>query len=61
MIPEEQDTEITYYFGQTVAENKMSFDEYEANVKSVTKERIMDFAKKVSIDTIYFLRNEDNK
>ena len=61
MIPEEQDTEITYYYGQTIGENKMTFDEYETNVKKVTKERIIDFAKKVNIDTIYFLRNEDNK
>ena len=57
LIPEEQDTEITYYFGQTIAENKMTFEEYEGEVNSVTKEEIMELAKKVNIDTVYFLRN----
>lgn len=57
LIPEEQDTEITYYFGQTIAENKMTFEEYESEVNSVTKDEIIEFAKKVNVDTIYFLRN----
>lgn len=57
MIPEEQDTEVTYYLGQELAEHKMSFEEYEAEVESVTKEEITNFAKKVNLDTIYFLRN----
>ena len=57
MIPEEQDTEVTYYLGQELAENKMSFEEYESEVESVTKEEIMEFATKVDIDTVYFLRN----
>lgn len=57
MIPEEQDTSITYFMGQELAEHKMEFDEYEENVRKVTKEDIVKFAGKVSIDTIYFLRN----
>ena len=56
-IPDEQDTGITYYFGQELSEYKMSFEEYEKEIKAVTKEEIVDFAKTVSIDTIYFLRN----
>lgn len=56
-IPDEQDTGITYYLGQELSEFKMSFDEYEKEIKAVTKDEIVDFAKKVSIDTIYFLRN----
>lgn len=56
-IPDEQDTGIVYYFGQELSKYKMSFDEYEKEVKAVTKEEIIDFAQKVNIDTIYFLRN----
>ena len=57
LIPEEQDTEITYYLGQTLAEQVMTFEEYEEEVNKVTREEIIDFATKVNIDTIYFLRN----
>ena len=57
MIPDEQDTLITYYLGQELSEQKMSFDEYEASVRNVAKEEIIKFAKKVNVDTIYFLKN----
>lgn len=57
MIPDEQDTLITYYLGQELAEQKMSFDEYEASVRNVAREEIIEFAKKVNVDTIFFLRN----
>jgi len=56
-IPDEQDTGITYYLGQELSEYKMSFEEYEKEVNAVTKEDIMNFAKTVNINTIYFLRN----
>lgn len=56
-IPDEQDTGITYYLGQELSEYKMTFEEYEKEIKKVTKEEIVEFAKKVSINTIYFLRN----
>ena len=55
-IPDEQDTEITYYFGQELSEIKMNFEEYENNVNLVTKQNIIDFANKIKINTIYFLR-----
>lgn len=57
MIPDEQDTLITYYLGQELAEQKLTFDEYEASVRNVVKEEIIEFAKKVNVDTIYFLKN----
>lgn len=56
-IPDEQDTGITYYLGQELSKYKMSFEEYEKEIKDVTKEEIMKFAENVSVDTIYFLRN----
>ena len=55
-IPDEQDTEISYYFGQELSEIKMNFEEYEDNINSVTKQDIIDFANKIQINTIYFLR-----
>lgn len=55
-IPDEQDTEITYYFGQELSEIKMNFEEYEKNVKVVTKQDIINLANKIKINTIYFLR-----
>ena len=56
-IPDEQDTGITYYLGQELSEYKMTFEEYEEQIQKVTKEEIVDFAKKVHIDTIFFLKN----
>lgn len=57
MIPEDQDTEITYFLGQELAEHKMQFNEYEDNIRKVSKDDIVNFAAKVNIDTIYFLKN----
>ena len=56
-IPDEQDTLLTYYFGQELSEYKMKYEEYEDRINEVTKDDITDYAKKVSIHTIYFLRN----
>ncbi len=56
-IPDEQDTGITYYLGQELSEYKMTFEEYEKEIRAVTKEEIVEFAKKISINTIFFLRN----
>ncbi len=57
-IPDEQDTTITYFLGQELAEHKMTFEEYEEEVKKVTREEIISFASKVKVDTIYFLKKE---
>ncbi len=56
-IPDEQETAVTYYYGQEVGEHKLDFDEYESEINSVTKEEIMDFANKISVNTVYFLRD----
>jgi len=56
-IPEEQDTEITYYFGQEISNIKYTLDEYVSQIQKVTKEQIIDLAQKISINTIYFLRD----
>lgn len=54
-IPEEQDSELLYHFGQEISEHKMEYDEYEANVQKVQKQDIIDIANSIKINTIYFL------
>ena len=56
-IDDEQDTTITYYFGQELTGKKVSLEEYENIIEKITKEQIVEIAKSVSIDTIYFLKN----
>lgn len=56
-IPDEQDTELTFYFGQELSQNKTSIEEYEEKINNVSKEDIINIANKVSINTIYFLRD----
>ncbi len=56
-IPDEQDTEITYYFGQELANTKISFEEYIDKINSITKEQIVKLAQDVAINTIYFLKD----
>ena len=56
-IDDEQDTSITYYFGQEMSGNQKSVDEYIERIGEVTKENVVQVAKQVEINTIYFLRN----
>ena len=57
-IPDEQDTGITYCFGQELSGNYVSFEEYENKIKAITKEQIIELANKINIDTIYFLTSK---
>ena len=56
-IDDEQDTEITYYFGQELSGTKTSLEEYIENIQKVNKADILEVAKQISINTIYFLKN----
>ena len=56
-IDDEQDTVISYYFGQELAKTKVSLEEYKKIIEKISKEEIINIAKQVSIDTIYFLKN----
>ena len=56
-INEEQDTEITYYYGQELADRFVSIEEYANKIKEVTKEQIVNLAETVNINTIYFLKD----
>lgn len=58
-IPEEQDTQLTYYFGQELTNTQISIEEYKQKIQEVTKEQIVDIANKIQIDTIFFLKGEN--
>lgn len=56
-IDDEQDTSITYYFGQEMSGNQKSVEDYIERIGKVNKEDVIQVANKVEINTIYFLRN----
>ena len=56
-IQDEQDSEITYYMGQELTGNLVEFNQYVEKINSVTREQIIQIANKISINTIYFLKN----
>lgn len=56
-IPESQDSEITYYLSQELSDEFVSIEDYVKNIKSVTREQIIDIANKIQINTIYFLKD----
>ena len=56
-IDDEQDTEITYYLGQELLQSNVSIEEYIKRIEQVNKEDIVNIAKNVAINTIYFLKD----
>ncbi len=56
-IDDEQDTGITYYFGQELSESGISIEEYMERIKQVSKEDVIHIGENVAIDTIYFLKD----
>ena len=56
-IDDEQDTEITYFFGQELSGENMSLEEYMNSIRNVSRDGIQDIANKITINTIYFLKN----
>ena len=56
-IEEEQDTEISYYFGQELAEKNITTEEYKEKIKKVTKQDVIEVAKTIKTNTIYFLKD----
>lgn len=56
-IDDEQDTEIMYFFGQELSKNKLDIESYMERVSKVNKKNVIDIANKVSINTVYFLKN----
>jgi predicted Zn-dependent peptidase len=56
-IDDEQDTGITYYFGQELSESKISIEEYMERIDRVSKDDVIHIAENVAINTIYFLKD----
>ena len=56
-IDDEQDTEITYFFGQELTGSKTSLEKYMEKVQKVSKEGIVKIANSVSVNTVYFLKD----
>lgn len=56
-IDDEQDTEITYYFGLELSGTKTRLEEYIENIQKINKADVLEVAKQISINTIYFLKN----
>lgn len=56
-IDDEQDSQITYKFGQELANMKIDLDEYMKRIGKISKEDILKIAKSVYINTIYFLKD----
>lgn len=56
-IEDEQDTEISYFYGQELTDKKIYVDEYLEKVQNITKSQIIDIANRVSINTIFFLKD----
>ena len=59
-IDDEQDTEITYFFGQELSEGKTTIDKYMEKVQKVTKEDIIKVANGVTVNTVYFLKDNSS-
>ena len=56
-ISAEQDTEITYDYGQELSSEHMTIEEYEEKIQNITREQIIEISNKININTIYFLKN----
>ena len=56
-IEEEQDTEISYYFGQEISNLNSSVEEYKEKIEAVTRDDVIEIANNIQYNTIYFLKN----
>ena len=55
-ITEEQDTEITYYFGQILSQEQVSIENYIKIIEEISKQQVIDIANRITANTIYFLK-----
>ena len=56
-IDDEQDTEITYFFSQELSKSKCNIEQYMKRISEVTKDKVVNVANRVSVNTVYFLRD----
>lgn len=58
-VQDEQDSEITYYMGQEISGKLLTFEEYMNKINNVTREEIEEVANNVHLNTIYFLKSNE--
>lgn len=56
-ITEEQDTQITYYYGQELSDRFVTVEDYKKYISNVTKGQVVKLANDVQINTVYFLKD----
>lgn len=57
-VEAEQDTEIVYYIGEEISKVRVTIAEYIKNIEKVTREDVIEIAKNIQINTIFFLKGE---
>ena len=58
-MKESQEDLIAYYFDQKLYEENLSVNQYIEKLENVTKQEVIDIAKDIKLDTIYFLQGEN--
>ena len=61
LISESQEDLIAYYFDQKLYDENLKLEEYIEKIKQVTKQEVIDLAKEVKLDTIYFLCGKEKE
>ncbi len=56
-VKEEQDSEIIFYIGQEIAKTNLTLEEYIERIEKVSREDILQLARSIQINTVYFLRD----
>lgn len=56
-IPDEQDTELMYYFSQELSGYEMGYEEYIQKTNEINRDDIINLANRIQVNTIYFLKN----
>ena len=58
-MDDEQDTLIIYFLGQELSNSEVTIDDYIKKIQNVTNDQIQNIAKKVKLNTIYFLKGKE--
>lgn len=58
MLEDEQASAITYFIANELSNSELSINDYIDNINNVTKEEIINLAKTINLEMIYFLRDE---
>ena len=58
-VPEAQESSITYYFMQEFSTQKDSIESLMEKIGAVSKEEVIEFAKSVKLNVVYFLKDNN--